>query len=89
MVLTSAAFRVTLCHVRRASVRDLHLKTSSIVRDVVAGQVFLIEKQGVPVAELRPVQALPASRRLPNRETLLSKLPPALDSGRILEEDRS
>lgn len=74
---------------KRASVRDLHLKTSAIVRDVVAGQVFVIEKQGVPVAELRPLQTLPASRRLPNREARLSKMARALDSGRILEEDRS
>lgn len=69
--------------------RDLHLKTSAIVKDVAQGESFVIEKQGVPVAELRPVQTLPSSRRLPNREALLAKLPVALDSGRILEEDRT
>jgi antitoxin (DNA-binding transcriptional repressor) of toxin-antitoxin stability system len=74
---------------RTASVRDLHLKTSAIVKDVAQGESFVIEKQGVPVAELRPVQTLPSSRRLPNREALLAKLPVALDSGRILEEDRT
>lgn len=73
---------------RTASVRDLHLKTSAIVKEVAQGETFVIEKQGVPVAELRPLQTLPSSRRLPNREALLAKLPQALDSGRILEEDR-
>ena len=74
---------------KKASVRDLHLKTSAIVKQVAEGQTFVIEKKGVAVAELRPLQNLPASRRLPNREARLAKLPRALDSGRILEEDRS
>ena len=75
---------------KRASVRDLHLKTSAIVKAVASGQVFVIEKKGTPVAELRPFQVLPASHRLPNREAFLAKFPQVkLDSGRILEEDRS
>jgi len=75
---------------RRASVRDLHLNTSAILKKVASGQVFVIEKQGSPVAELRPFQVLPATRRLPKREAYLAKFPRVkLDSGRILEEDRS
>jgi hypothetical protein len=31
----------------------------------------------------------PSPRRLPNREAIMSKMAPAGDSGRILEEDRS
>ena len=67
---------------KRATVRDLHLKTSAIVQEVSRGQTFVIEKRGVAVAELRPL------RQLPDREALLAKLPLALDSGKILEEDR-
>ncbi len=74
---------------KRGTVRQLHLNTSSIVQEVARGETFVIEKRGVPVAELRPFQTLPSSRRLPNREARLAKLPVALDSGRILEEDRT
>jgi len=75
---------------KRATVRDLHLNTSAIVKEVSQGQVFTIEKLGAPVAELRPRSVLPPTRRLPNRETFLSKLPRVrTDTGRILEQDRS
>jgi antitoxin (DNA-binding transcriptional repressor) of toxin-antitoxin stability system len=75
---------------RKATVRDLHLKTSDIVKQVANGETFLIEKKGVPVAELRPVPAHRPTRRLPNREAFIRSLPfVAKDSGRILEEDRS
>ena len=75
---------------RQANVRDLHLKTGSIVREVLEGEVFVILKRGTPVAELRPIGALPSTRRLPNREAFIARLPRVkIDSGRILEEDRS
>ncbi len=73
---------------KRATVRDLHIRTSAIVLEVARGQTFVIEKRGVAVAELRPLRQLPPTRRLPNREALLAKLPLTLDSGKILEEDR-
>jgi antitoxin (DNA-binding transcriptional repressor) of toxin-antitoxin stability system len=76
-------------HMKTATVRELHLNTSAIVNEVAKGQAFLIEKRGVAVAELRPVQLLPSTRRLPNREARLARLPLALDSGRILEQDRT
>jgi antitoxin (DNA-binding transcriptional repressor) of toxin-antitoxin stability system len=78
-----------MCHMKRASVRDLHLKTSAIVKEVAQGESFIIEKHGISIAELRPIQALPPTRKLPDREDLILKLKPSLDSGRILEEDRS
>jgi antitoxin (DNA-binding transcriptional repressor) of toxin-antitoxin stability system len=74
---------------KRATVRELHLQTSAIVRAVAEGESFVIEKLGVPVAELRPFEHLPSSRKLPNREKLISKMPRVEDSGHILEEDRS
>jgi len=73
----------------RKTVRDLHLDTSAIVSAVARGERFVIEKRGVPVAELRPYTELPTTLRLPNREALISKMPRVRDSGKILEEDRS
>lgn len=74
---------------KRGTVRDLHLNTSAILQEVAGGETFVIEKRGVPVAELRPLRNPPCRRRLPDREELLAKLPVALDSGTILEEDRA
>jgi antitoxin (DNA-binding transcriptional repressor) of toxin-antitoxin stability system len=73
---------------KRTTVRELHLQTSAIVRAVAEGESYIVEKSGVPVAELRPLEPKPAPR-LPNREAILSKMPRVGDSGRILEEDRS
>ncbi len=78
-----------MCHMSRKTVRDLHLDTSAIVSAVARGERFVIEKRGVPVAELRPYTELPTTHRLPNREALISKMPRVRDSGKILEEDRS
>jgi antitoxin (DNA-binding transcriptional repressor) of toxin-antitoxin stability system len=74
---------------RKATVRELHLNTSEIVKQVVNGETFVIEKHGKPVAEIRPVQELAGTRPLPDREAFLRSLScVAGDSGRILEEDR-
>ena len=79
-----------MCNMRKINVRNLHLNTSAIVNEVLEGKAFVIEKQGQPVAELRPVSAPASVRRFPNRESLLKKFPRVkLDSGRILEEERS
>ncbi len=80
---------VTMCHMKRATVRELHLQTSAIVRAVAAGESFVIVKSGVTVAEIRPFEQLPPTRRMPNREAIISKMKRVGDSGRILEEDRS
>ena len=74
---------------KRATIRELHLRTSAIVRAVAKGESYVIEKLRVPVAELRPFERLPFTRRLPNRERLISKMPRVKGSGRILKEDRS
>jgi antitoxin (DNA-binding transcriptional repressor) of toxin-antitoxin stability system len=73
---------------KRTTVRELHLQTSTIVRAVAEGESYIVEKSGVPVAEIRPFEQKPAPK-LPNREAILSKMPRVGDSGRILEEDRS
>ena len=73
---------------RSSTVRDLHLKTSEIVRQVVAGESFIIEKRGVPVAEIRPISDRPKPRT-PNREALIMSGPETMDSGLILEQERT
>ena len=79
-----------MLHMERATVRDLHLNTSALVKSVVGGQTFIIERHGVPVAELRPISESPVGRPLPNREAFIRKLRPSkTDSGRMLEEDRT
>ena len=73
---------------RSSTVRNLHLKTSEIVRQVIAGESFIIEKRGVPVAEIRPVSDKPKPR-MPGREALIMSGPETMDSGLILEQDRT
>ena len=77
-----------MCHMKHASVRDLHLNTSALIKAVSEGESFIIDKRGVAVAELRPIQAT-GIRKLPNREAFIASLKLGKDSGRILEEDRS
>ena len=83
-----------MCHsvlMRKATVRDLHMRTGAIVDEAAEGHIITIVKRGVPVAELRPLEAKPRPRGLPkNWEKIMSKSPqvPA-DSGKFLEEDRS
>lgn len=79
-----------MCHMERASVRDLHLKTSALIKNVAQGQTYVIESRGVPVAELRPISERRPRRPLPDREAFIRKLPMSkTDTGRILEEDRT
>ena len=83
-----------MCHnghmARKTTARELHLRTSSVLDEVVNGETFIVEKRGLPVAEIRPLSRNPSTTRMPDREKLLRKLPMVrTDSGRILEEDRT
>jgi prevent-host-death family protein len=74
--------------VRKASIRDLHIRTSELVREASTGAVIVIERRGEPVAELRPISNR-RPKRLPDLSDLWSRLPAiSTDSGRFLEEDR-
>ena len=84
---------------RKASVRDLHIRTSELVREASEGASIIIERRGEPVAELRPVtrqsrESEKARRRLVAkvfaRMAPVWKKMPQLesDSGRWLEENR-
>jgi antitoxin (DNA-binding transcriptional repressor) of toxin-antitoxin stability system len=75
---------------RKASLRELHLNTSGILKQVANGETFIIEKRGDPIAELRPLSRQRPTARLPNREAFIRKLGRVkIDSGRILEQDRT
>ena len=63
-------------------------ETSEIVRQVVAGESFIIENRGVPVAEIHPISDRPKPR-MPNREAPIMGGPETMDSGLILERDRT
>ncbi len=74
---------------KKINIRSLHLNTSSIVREVEGGETYVVEKRGVPVAQLKPGELRSAARRMPNRDRILARLPAiTADSGKFLEEDR-
>jgi prevent-host-death family protein len=74
---------------KKASIRDLHIRTSELVREAADGTVIVIERRGEPVAELRPISKKPAKPPLPDMTDLWQRLPSVPgNSGRFLEEDR-
>lgn len=74
---------------KKASVRDLHIRTSELVRQAAAGTVIMIERRGEPIAELRPIAKRSERPRLPDLTGLWRRFPSvATDSGIFLEEDR-
>jgi len=74
---------------RKASVRDLHIRTSELVRDAAGGVTIVIERRGEPVAELRPIQKIHSKPVLPDMTRYWKRFPKVPgDSGRFLEEDR-
>ena len=78
-----------MCHMKKINIRSLHLNTSSIVREVEEGQSYVVEKNGVEVADLKPRDAALPPRRLPNRDRVLARFPKIpTDTGQLLEDDR-
>ena len=74
---------------KTASIRDLHIRTSELVREAADGAVIVIERRGEPVAELRPLSRKQAKPRLPDLSDMWRRFPEVrTDSGRFLEEDR-
>jgi prevent-host-death family protein len=77
-------------HVRKTSVRDLHLHTGSFVDQAAEGHVITILKRGKPVAELHPVRRRSRPKGFLDRDDWREEFPKVRgDSGRFLEEDRS
>lgn len=46
---------VTIEYMRKASIRDLRIHASELVREASEGETIVIERRGQPVAELRPL----------------------------------
>lgn len=77
-----------MCDMRRVNVRELHRHTGAVVEQVARGDVVVIEKRGVPVAEMRP--ARPAATGFsPEHWKWLARFPKFKnDSGGLISEDR-
>lgn len=74
---------------KKASIRDLHIRTSELVRDAADGAVIVIENRGRPVAELRPLSNARPEPKLPDMSRFWELFPQVPgDSGKFLEEDR-
>jgi prevent-host-death family protein len=74
---------------KKASIRELHIRTSELVREATNGSVIVIESRGEPVAELRPLPKTRPRPKLPDMSRFWKRYPQvAGDSGRYLEEDR-
>ena len=77
-----------MCDMKRLNVRELHRRTGAVVDQVAHGEIVVIEKRGVPLAEMRP--AGPAAVGFPPEHwKSLSRFPRFKDdSGRFISEDR-
>jgi prevent-host-death family protein len=81
-------------HMRRTSVRELHINTSELVREAAAGGIIVIERRGEPVAELRPItpsHRLPADKKariFRTMQRVWKRMPRVPDSAGFIEEDR-
>ena len=74
---------------KTASIRELHIRTSELVREAADGTVILIERRGEPVAELRAIPKKSTRPKVPGLSDLWRRFPSVdTDSGRFLEEDR-
>ena len=74
---------------KKASIRDLHIRTSELVRDAALGAVIVIERRGEPVAELRPLSKKANRLKFPDMSRIWKTFPQLSgDSTRFVEEDR-
>ena len=72
----------------RITIRKLHEETGRIVDRAARGEAVLVQRRGVPVAEIRGVSA-PRAPRIPDLGKRYARFPRVgTDSGRFLEEDR-
>jgi prevent-host-death family protein len=75
--------------VRKVSIRDLHSRTSELVKEAERGETIVVERRGKAVAELGPISATQGTGRIPDMRAFWKSMPKlSVDSGRILEEDR-
>ncbi len=60
---------------KKASIRDLHIRTSELVREAANGSLIVIERRGEPVAELGPISKKTTRPRLPELTDIWQRLP--------------
>ena len=76
---------------RKASVHELHIHTSELVREAAEGGIIVIERRGEPVAELRPITtpSLLADDKkaqiLDSMQAIWARMPQVTDSTKIAE----
>jgi len=73
----------------QATLSELQSDAQSIMKRVAEGEVFIIEQDGEAIAQIQPIPRSRPARPMPDREAFIQSLPVCMDSGRILEEDRS
>jgi prevent-host-death family protein len=74
---------------QKASIRDLRIRTSELVKAASEGETIVIQRRGEPVAELRPLTQRKAKPKVPDMSRFWRRYPKVSgDSGRYLEEDR-
>jgi hypothetical protein len=72
--------RATVSRMKKASIRERHIRTSELIRDAANAE---------PVAELRPLTKARPKPLLPDMTSFWKSFPKVSgDSGRFLEEDR-
>jgi prevent-host-death family protein len=72
----------------RVNVRELRRRTGAVVSRVALGDIVVIEKRGVPVAELRPARTS-AVGFPPDHWNAMKRFPKLRgDSGHGISEDR-
>ena len=80
---------------RTTSVRELHIRTSELVREAAEGGTIIIARRGQPVAELRPLTGPPRmsaakkARIFTSMKRVWSRMPQAGDSTKIIASDRN
>ena len=76
---------------KKANIRDLHMRTSPLVKEAADGEVIIIEKRGLAVARLQRFRKLTAAEAFRNLERSgyfkrMGKTNSNID--RIISEDR-
>ena len=73
---------------KTASIRDLHIRTSELVREAAEGEVIYIQRRGETIAELRPVTKK-RTKGLPDLTEFWKRMPQVEgDSTDYISEDR-
>jgi prevent-host-death family protein len=75
---------------KKASIRDLHMRTGALVQEAADGEVIVIEKHGVPVAELRQIRKKTVGEAFQEleRSGYFKKMPKTNFIDRFISEDR-